>query len=60
MDDLTEKDLQNPKLQGLEVGDSAPEFSMKNACSDKEEMFTLSEQLQAHRGAFLIFFRGAW
>ena len=60
MDDLTEEDLQNPLLSGIEVGDSAPEFSMKNACNDDPEIITLSQEIQQHNGVLLIFFRGAW
>ncbi len=60
VEELSEEDLNNPLLQGLEVGTIAPDFSMPNVCSDEDEIFTLSEQIAEQRGVMLFFFRGAW
>jgi hypothetical protein len=60
MDELSDEDLNNPLLSGIEIGDFAPDFSMKNVCSDISEMITLSEEIKRYRGILLIFFRGAW
>ncbi len=57
MVDLSEEDLNNPNLQGIEVGLMAPEFTAVNATGETNEKFTLSEEVKKHRGTLMIFFR---
>lgn len=60
MDEISAEDLQNPALQGLNVGDIAPDFIGIDACNPDNPEFVLSSQLSKHRGSLLLFFRGAW